>query len=113
MSFESEKFLLNEIVEVTDYVANGSFASLKENVTYLDGDGYAVLVRLVDSNANWKGERVFVDERAYKFLSKSSLEEGDIVIANVGANAGSVFRVPALGKPATLGPNAGNPAVGS
>ncbi len=106
MSFESEKFLLNEIVEVTDYVANGSFASLKENVTYLDGDGYAVLVRLVDSNANWKGERVFVDERAYKFLSKSSLEEGDIVIANVGANAGSVFRVPALGKPATLGPNA-------
>ena len=106
MSFEPEKLLFNEIVEVTDYIANGSFASLKENVTYLQGDGYAVLVRLVDSNADWKGKRVFVDERAYKFLSKSSLEVGDIVIANVGANAGSVFRIPVLGKPATLGPNA-------
>ncbi|WP_318834101.1 restriction endonuclease subunit S [Burkholderia cepacia] len=29
-----------------------------------------------------------------------------MVIANVGANAGTVFRVPSLRKPATLGPNA-------
>ena len=36
---------------LTDYVANGSFASLKENVTYLrDGEGYARLIRLVDHN---------------------------------------------------------------
>ena len=27
---------------VTDYVANGSFASLKQNVTYLNSNGYAV-----------------------------------------------------------------------
>ena len=33
---------------VTDYVANGSFASLKENVNYLDANGFAWLVRLRD-----------------------------------------------------------------
>ena len=97
---------LNAIAEVTDYVANGSFASLKENVQYLSGDGYAILVRLVDHNSGWTGEHVFVDEKAYRFLAKSSLKAGDIVIANVGANAGTVFRVPKLTKPATLGPNA-------
>jgi type I restriction enzyme S subunit len=106
MTFEVYTCSLNEVVEVTDYVANGSFASLKENVNYLEGDGYAVLVRLVDHNSSWKGEKVFVDERAYRFLSKSSLSVGDIVVANVGANAGSVFRIPDLGKPLTLGPNA-------
>ncbi len=106
MSSELTDVSFSDVVEVTDYVANGSFASLKENVTYLDQDGYAVLVRLVDHNAGWKGQHVYVDKAAYQFLSKSSLVEGDVVIANVGANAGSVFRVPKLSKPATLGPNA-------
>jgi type I restriction enzyme S subunit len=106
MSFELTKTLFSELVVVTDYVANGSFASLKENVTYLDQDGYAILVRLVDHNAGWKGAHVYVGKSAYEFLSKSSLLAGDVVVANVGANAGSVFRVPKLSRPATLGPNA-------
>ena len=33
---------------LTDFVANGSFASLKENVNYLDKKDYAILVRLKD-----------------------------------------------------------------
>ncbi len=106
MSSELTKASFSELVEVTDYVANGSFASLKENVTYLDQNGYAVLVRLVDHNAGWKGEHVYVGKSAYEFLRKSSLLAGDVVVANVGANAGSVFRVPKLSRPATLGPNA-------
>lgn len=97
---------LGSVLEVVDYVANGSFAALKENVEYRSGSGYAILVRLVDHNANWLGEKVFVDESAYRFLSKSALVAGDIIIANVGANAGTVFRVPELDRPATLGPNA-------
>jgi type I restriction enzyme S subunit len=64
------------------------------------------MARLVDHNSGWGGNKVFVDEHAYKFLAKSSLEFGDIVIANVGANAGTVFRIPLLEKPVTLGPNA-------
>ncbi len=90
--------------EVTDFVANGSFASLKENVTYLE-NGYAILIRLTDYNADWSGTFKFVDEHAYKFLKKSSISPMDIVISNVGANAGTVFRVPDLEQPMTLGPN--------
>ena len=97
---------IHEIADVTDYVANGSFASLRENVTYQSEPDYAVLVRLVDHNAGWKGDFVYVDKSSYDFLRKSSLEPGDIVIANVGANAGTVFRVPDLGTRMTLGPNA-------
>lgn len=97
---------LGAFLDVVDYVANGSFAALKENVTYRAGEGFAVLVRLVDHNSDWQGEKVFVDESAYRFLAKSALVTGDVVVANVGANAGSVFRVPQLDRPATLGPNA-------
>ncbi|HVB55875.1 MAG TPA: restriction endonuclease subunit S [Candidatus Acidoferrales bacterium] len=97
---------INAVADVTDYVANGSFESLRENVTYKNKPDYAVLVRLVDHNAGWKGDFVYVDKASYDFLRKSSLKQGDIVIANVGANAGTVFRVPDLDTPMTLGPNA-------
>lgn len=96
---------ISEVVSVTDYVANGSFESLRNNVKYCDNPEYAVLIRLVDYNAGWNGKFVYVDKASYDFLKKSSLKKGDIVIANVGANAGTVFRVPDLGKPMTLGPN--------
>lgn len=33
---------------ITDYVAAGSFADIRENVTYLNENGYAQLVRMVD-----------------------------------------------------------------
>ena len=35
--------LLGEIAEITDYVANGSFASLRENVSYKNEPNYAAL----------------------------------------------------------------------
>jgi type I restriction enzyme S subunit len=97
---------LSEVVEVVDYVANGSFASLSANVVYRNTPDYAVLVRLVDFNAGWEGEKVYVDEHAFHFLGKSSLHPGDVLIANVGANAGTVFAAPKLGQHMTLGPNA-------
>ena len=44
---------INEITSfVTDYVANGSFASLAENVKYEDEKDVAILIRLVDFNRN-------------------------------------------------------------
>jgi type I restriction enzyme S subunit len=97
---------MSDIANVTDYVANGSFESLRKNVTYRSEPDYAVLVRLVDHNGGWRGDFVYVDKASYDFLRKSALSAGDIVIANVGANAGTVFRVPALGTHMTLGPNA-------
>jgi len=93
-------------VLLTDYVANGSFASLKENVTYLrDGEGYARLIRLADHNKNYKGEAVFVNEHSYMFLKKSKLYPGDLIISNVGEYSGTLFRAPNLDIPMTLGPN--------
>ena len=97
--------ILNEAEVVTDYVANGSFASLKENVTYKSTVDYAILVRMVDFSRGFKGDFVYVDEKSYKFLKKSKLLGGEIIISNVGEYAGTVFRVPALKSPMTLGPN--------
>lgn len=89
-------------VTVTDYVANGSFASLKENVTLLESPDYAVFVRNVDLKAGSFSK--FVDEHSYHFLSKSALFGGEVIISNVG-DVGSVFLCPYLSQPMTLGNN--------
>lgn len=94
-----------EAIVVTDYVANGSFASLKENVTYLNGEGYARLIRLTDHNRKYNGEGIYVNEHSYKFLKKSKIEPNDIIISNVGEYSGTVFKAPDLKMPMTLGPN--------
>ena len=90
---------------VTDYVANGSFASLAENVKYKSEEDYAVLIRLVDYNNHFKGDFVFIDEDAYNFLSKSKLYGDEIIISNVGANVGTVFKCPHLKYKMSLAPN--------
>ncbi len=95
-----------ETIFVTDYVANGSFAALAENVNYKSTPDFAVLIRLTDFNNNFQGEFVYVDEHAYNFLNKSRLLGGEIIISNVGAYAGTVFFAPKLNRPMTLGPNA-------
>lgn len=98
---------ISEVTElVTDFVANGSFASLKENVVYKDTKDVAVLIRLVDYNNDFKGKFVFIDEHAYEFLGKSKLYGDEIIISNVGANVGTVFRCPRLPFKMSLAPNA-------
>jgi type I restriction enzyme S subunit len=87
---------------VTDYVANGSFASLKANVTLYQEPNYAYFIRNTDLKSGTF--EVFVDEHSYNFLSKSTLYGGEIIISNVG-DVGSVFLCPKLDKPMTLGNN--------
>src|SRR5688572_26874757 len=89
---------------VTDFVANGSFASLRENVTYINSPDYAVLVRLTDFTKKWSKDFVYVSKRSYQFLKKSSLLPNDLIMSNVG-EPGIVFLVPDLKQPMTLGPN--------
>ena len=87
---------------VSDYVANGSFASLKANVHLYQERNYAYFIRNIDLKS---GEfKVFVDEHSYNFLSKSRLQGGEIIISNVG-DVGSVFLCPVLDGPMTLGNN--------
>ena len=99
---------MNEIINiVTDFVANGSFKSLNQNVTYVNKPDYARLIRLVDYNNNFSEHNaVYVTKSSYDFLQKSKLTGGEIIISNVGANLGTVFKCPKLNIPMTLGPNA-------
>ena len=95
-----------EVVEyVTDYVANGSFKSLADNVKYYSEKNFAVLIRLKDYNDNFnEAGFVYIDEHGYNFLEKSKLFGGEVIISNVG-DVGTVFKCPFLGCPMSLGPN--------
>lgn len=97
--------IINVTELVTDYVANGSFKSLADNVQYQEDEDSTVLIRLVDYNNGFNGKFVYVNDHAYEFLSKSKLYGNEIIISNVGANVGTVFRCPRLNKQMTLGPN--------
>lgn len=89
-------------IVVADYVANGSFASLKENVKLHQSKNYAYFIRNTDLKSG--SFEVFVDKHSYDFLSKSRLFGGEIIISNVG-DVGSVFLCPTLDAPMTLGNN--------
>lgn len=95
-----------DLFQLTDYVSNGSFASLKENVKYFNEEEYAVLIRLVDFSNNFDSNKfVYVNKHAYDFLSKSRLMGGELIMCNIGATIGKCFICPKLNKPMTLGPN--------
>ena len=89
---------------VTDYVANGSFASLKQNVRILKDDGYALMVKTADFSNNFSKSLTFTDKHGYEFLSKSALFGGELLLSNIGS-IGKVFRVPYFNRPMTLASN--------
>lgn len=105
-----EKRLTDICSVVTDFVAAGSFASLRENVKYIDTPDYAQLVRTMDLKSKFsKGTMVYVNEHAFNYLYRVNMNEECIVLPNVGVNCGEVYYVtPALlpYKNNVLGPNA-------
>ena len=98
---------VKELANVTDYVANGSFASLKENVTLSDDPEYALYIRTTDYKNDFSlAKAKYVNKHSYDFLKKSILEGYEVIISNVG-DTGTVFRPPVwLNQPMTLGSNA-------
>lgn len=79
---------------VTDFVASGSFADLRENVQYLTEPDYAMLVRTTDlANPDVVDGRVYISKQSYDFLSNSNLFGGEVILPNVGS-VGSVYMVP-------------------
>ncbi|RCW73676.1 type I restriction enzyme S subunit [Marinobacter nauticus] len=103
----NEAYFNDVIVYITDFQANGSFANLKKNVTYYDSPNYALLVRLTDlrHGLTESGNYKYTDKSGYDYLAKSSIEGGELVVANVGAGVGTTLSVPNLDIPATLAPN--------
>jgi type I restriction enzyme S subunit len=91
-------------IVVTDYVANGSFKSLKENVTLVtENEDFALFIRNTDLKSGFT-KKVFVTEHSYNFLNKTKLYGSEVLISNV-ADVGSVFRCPKFDIPMTLGNN--------
>ncbi|MFA0695570.1 restriction endonuclease subunit S [Vibrio sp. 10N.222.49.C9] len=102
-----EDISLNDIALImTDYVANGSFQALRENVVVKDTIDHALYVRLVDLRAGLgHPAQKYVDRGSYEFLKKSTLSGGELLMANIGANVGEVWMMPDVELAATLAPN--------
>ncbi len=88
----------------TDYVANGSFASLKANVCILKDEDYALMVKTQDFSNNFTESLTYTDKHGYEFLEKSILYGGELILSNIGS-IGKVFRVPYFNRPMTLASN--------
>ena len=90
---------------ITDYVANGSFATLKANTKTYKEKNYALFVRTMDLSADFKDECSYIDKKSYDFLKKSRLFGGELILPNIGASIGKAFIMPNLGMPMSLAPN--------
>ena len=88
----------------TDYVANGSFASLKENVQIYKEENYALMVKTADFANGFSKSLTYTDKQGYDYLDKSALHGGELILSNIGS-IGKVFRVPFLNRPMTLASN--------
>ena len=90
---------------LTDYDANGSFADMAANVHTFDGDGYAWYVRTTDlENPKPLSELKYVDESSYKFLKKTELHGGELLMAKRG-DIGKVYIFEPRTQFATVAPN--------
>ena len=92
------------VFQVTDFVASGSFATLRENVRYYKEENYALLVKTQDFANNFTKDLTYTDRKGYEFLSNSNIFGGELILSNVGS-IGKVFIVPKMNRPATLAPN--------
>jgi type I restriction enzyme S subunit len=81
-----EEKKLGEALELlTDFEANGSFASVKENVTIYDDSNFAWYVRATDlENRSSLNNVKYVDESSYNFLKKTPLFGGELLITKRG-----------------------------
>ena len=90
---------------LTDFDANGSFADMAANVQTYIGGGYAWYVRATDLEQQTPLSEVkYVDESSYRFLKKSSLYGGEVLLAKRG-EIGKVYLFEAKTMYATLAPN--------
>lgn len=91
--------------KVTDFVASGSFATLRQNVKYFKEENYALLVKTKDFQSDFKRDLTFTDKHGYEFLANSNLFGGELILSNVGS-IGKIFIVPKLNRKMSLAPNA-------
>lgn len=97
---------IGEIISLlTDYHANGSYKVLKEHVELKEEVDYACMIRATNfEKDNFDDLMIYISEEAYNFLNKSKLFGGEILVGKIG-NAGCVYHMPHLNKPASLAMN--------
>lgn len=90
---------------LTDYHANGSYESLRENVQLLNEPDYAIMIRSTNFEKNdFFNDVKYINEHSYNFLRKSKLYGGEVLMGKIG-NAGRVYYMKNLGKPMSLAMN--------
>lgn len=97
--------LHNYAERITDYVASGSFKSLRENCPTLKTEDYALMVKTADFSNNFSLNLTYTTKHGYDFLRNSNLVGGELILSNIGGSIGKVFIVPHLNRPMTLAPN--------
>ena len=90
--------------KVTDQVASGSFAALRENVPSLKDPDYAIMVKTADFANNFSSGLTYTTKHGYDFLENSNLFGGELIMSNIGS-IGKIFIVPFLNHKMTLAPN--------
>ena len=90
---------------ITDYVANGSFATLKAHTKTYKEPNYALFVRTMDLSSGFKDGCSYIDKESYDFLGKSKLFGGELILPNIGASIGKAFIMPDMKMPMSLAPN--------
>ncbi|WP_019670776.1 restriction endonuclease subunit S [Eudoraea adriatica] len=104
-----EDWNLHQVIDLidllTDYDANGSFASVAENVKVYDYEKFAWYVRSTDleKNSNLNDVR-YVDKESYQFLKKTALYGGELLFLKRG-DIGNVYLFKMKTKYATVAPN--------
>ena len=92
---------------LTDFEANGSFSTIKENVNLEPKIPFAWYVRATDLENDRYGlieKNQYCDEYTYNFLKKTKLEGGELLVAKRG-EIGKVYLMPEVNCPSTLAPN--------
>lgn len=90
---------------LSDFSANGSYATIAENFTLLDEVDYAYMVRSTDlEKSDFINNVKYVSKHSYEFLEKSKLFGGEVLINKIGS-PGRVYLMPNLNRPVSLGMN--------
>ncbi|NME30116.1 hypothetical protein HF869_03290 [Lactobacillus amylovorus subsp. animalium] len=90
--------------KITDEVASGSFAAIRDNVRKYKTENYAIMVKTADFANHFSKNLTYTDEHGYNFLNNSNLFGGELILSNIGS-IGKCFIVPKLNRPMTLAPN--------
>lgn len=94
------------VTVLADFSANGSYAYLDSNVKMYDEPNYALMIRTTDlERQDFSHDVKYIDEHAYKILSKSKVFGGEIIMNKIGS-AGKIYLMPYLNRPVSLGRNA-------